>query len=654
VFLRTHFSIAAAALIVLLTGTSGCQHGDPDTTSSPDQQGTIQDLISREGVNVEYSVKPVGGSSDTVLAGGWADVVFRITDAGTGDPIKGRYPAAWMDLAKAWDTKGGEMMSCQDRVATYLQGLVGVRPMIDLNSHFLLVLNRDPSISVIDPAVGITGITNLFAQINLSRPGADWTLNQDDKRLFVTMPGSGKLAVIDTDSFQVTHEIEAGPEPMRVELQNDGRYLWIGNNAADDQQSGVTVIDAADLTPVAFIATGAGHHEVAFTDDDRYAFVTNRDAGTVSVIDVQTLERVKDIPAGAMPMAIAFSPLSQTMYVTDATDGRIRTIDPAQLEVSTSIETLPGLGPLRFAPGGRWGVTVNSSENRVFVIDASDNRLAHEIPVGLQPFQVSFTNSFAYIRSLGTQDVGLIPLSTLDDDERPPVTYITAGQRPPGIAADIGIADSIVPSVKQGAAAYIVNQAEGTISYYMEGMGAPMGSFRNYGHETRAIEIVDRSLGEEEPGVYRGRVKIPVEGSYDVAFMMDTPRFLHCFTADVAPDPAKRLAAKGTTVEYHVDSRRVAAGESSTIRFRLIDTATTTPVLDAADVTVLYYGSDGRDRTVTNATPVGQGLYEATLDIRRASTYYIFVGSASRKLDYPDQPFLSLMGRAPAVAGAGN
>jgi hypothetical protein len=146
VFLRTHFSIAAAALIVLLTGTSGCQHGDPDTTSSPDQQGTIQDLISREGVNVEYSVKPVGGSSDTVLAGGWADVVFRITDAGTGDPIKGRYPAAWMDLAKAWDTKGGEMMSCQDRVATYLQGLVGVRPMIDLNSHFLLVLNRDPSI----------------------------------------------------------------------------------------------------------------------------------------------------------------------------------------------------------------------------------------------------------------------------------------------------------------------------------------------------------------------------------------------------------------------------------------------------------------------------------------------------------------------------
>jgi hypothetical protein len=39
-----------------------------------------------------------------------------------------------------------------------------------------------------------------------------------------------------------------------------------------------------------------------------------------------------------------------------------------------------------------------------------------------------------------------------------------------------------------------------------------MGSFRNYGHETRASTIVDRSLAEVAPGVYRGRVRIPFEG----------------------------------------------------------------------------------------------------------------------------------------------
>ena len=209
--------------------------------------------------------------------------------------------------------------------------------------------------------------------------------------------------------------------------------------------------------------------------------------------------------------------------------------------------------------------------------------------------------------------------------------------------ADISIADSIVPSVKQAASAYIVNQAEGTVSYYMEGMGAPMGNFRNYGHEARAIEIVDRSLAEDEPGVYSGRVKIPVEGSYDVAFMMDTPQFLHCFAASVEPDPEKSDADLALAVEYLVGKRFVNVGESKTVQFRLSDAATDMPVGDLTDVSVLYYRSDGRGRLVQPAQSLGDGLYEATVNVDMASTYYIFVGVPSRNLDYSDLPFLSLI-----------
>ena len=188
----------------------------------------------------------------------------------------------------------------------------------------------------------------------------------------------------------------------------------------------------------------------------------------------------------------------------------------------------------------------------------------------------------------------------------------------------------------------------------MEGMGAPMGNFRNYGHETRAIEIVDRSLGEAEPGVYRGRVKIPVEGTYDVAFMMDTPRFLHCFTAAVVPNPDKALASEGTKVEFALTSRQVPAGESKLVRFRLVDVATGSPVLDAPDVSVLSYRSDGRDRNVTAAKPVGDGYYEASINVRTIATYYVYVGAPSRRLDYSDQPYFSLMGQAPQLAEASN
>ncbi len=649
-----------AALLISTAFAAQCADGTDESAGAPAPaaaagtetaaagESEVPNRVEREGVVVEFSTRPTRDDADKVIAADWADVSFRITDATTGEPIKGRYPAAWMDLAMAWEAKGEKPMSCRDRVSTYLQGIVGVRPMIDLNSHFLLVMNRDASISVIDPVVGITGITNLFAQINLEKPGADWAKTEDQKRLFVSMPLAGKVALVDTETFKVVDEVDAGEEPMRAELQGDERYLWVGNNAEEADKSGVTVIDSADFKKLAFIATGKGHHEIAFTDDDRYAFVSNRDAGTVSVIDVQSLEKVKDLETGPVPISLAFSPLGGALYVADGKAGTVTVVDPETLEIRTRIEAKPGLGPMRFSEDGRWGVVVNPATNKVYVIDASADRLAHTVPVGSQPYQVNFTRSFAYVRSLGTQDVGLIPVSELDGSATPPVTYIPAGQQPPGLAADISIANSIVPSVKQ-AAAYIVNQAEGTVHYYMEGMAAPMGAFRNYGHEARAIEIVDRSLGEREPGVYTGRVKLPIEGTYDVAFMMDTPRFLHCFSAKVEPNPEMKVTTAPMAVEYQSAQRRVPVGETTTVKFKLTDPRTGLPRHDIPDMTVLYYGADGRGRQVVPARALGAGLYEADVRVDRVITYYVFVGSRSEHLQYNDLPFFSLMG-TPAPA----
>ena len=648
--------IAATGLLTACGPDTDQAAGEPPATAAADTQAAqtetaetaatdaeaSENRISREGVMVEFSARPVKEGADKVMAVDWADVTFRITDASTGEPIKGRYPAAWMDLSEAWDALGSKPMECTDRVTTYLQGIVGIRPMIDLNSHFLLVLNKDASISVIDPVVGITGITNLFTQINLDQPGADWAKTSDQKRLFVTMPLANQVALVDTDSFKTVKNIDAGYEPTRAELQNDERYLWIGNNTLESHHSGVTVIDTVEHQKLGFIETGKGHHEIAFSDDDRFAFVSNRNSGTVTVIDAQSRSKIKDIETGPVPLALAFSPLGRALYVADGKAGTVTVIDADKHEIRSRIEVKPGLGPMRFSEDGRWGVVVNPSANEVHVIDASTDQLAHTIKVGKQPYQVMFTRSFAYIRSLGTQDAGLIPVSEFDSSEKPPVTYIPAGSNPPGLAAQISIADAMIPSVKQ-AASYIVNQADGTVHYYMEGMGAPMGAFRNYGHEARAIEIVDRSLSEKEPGVYTGRVKIPVAGIYDVAFMMDTPRFLHCFSAEVVPNPEFEPTKNRMAIEYETTQRHVPVGTSATVRFRLTDPRTGLPVRDIADMSLLYYRSDGRGRTVVPATPTKDGGYEATVRLDQLATYYVFVGARSIELEYSDLPFFSML-----------
>jgi YVTN family beta-propeller protein len=113
------------------------------------------------------------------------------------------------------------------------------------------------------------------------------------------MPEAGKVAAVDLENFKVVANVEAGKNPVRIALQPDGKYLWVGNDGEGEESSGVTVIDAQAHTVAASIATGAGHHEIAFTADSLFAFVTNRDAGTVSVIDVQKLEKVRT--SGRLP-----------------------------------------------------------------------------------------------------------------------------------------------------------------------------------------------------------------------------------------------------------------------------------------------------------------------------------------------------------------
>ena len=115
--------------------------------------------------------------------------------------------------------------------------------MIDLNSYFILVMNRDNTIAVIDPITGVKGITKLYAQVYLKQPGADWAKSDDQRRLFVTMPRADAVAVVDTDTFKVVRNVDAGKNPVRIARQPDGKYLWVGNNADTDSESGVTVID---------------------------------------------------------------------------------------------------------------------------------------------------------------------------------------------------------------------------------------------------------------------------------------------------------------------------------------------------------------------------------------------------------------------------
>ena len=58
------------------------------------------------------------------------------------------------------------------------------------------------------------------------------------------------------------------------------------------------------LVSIGSTSTGADAHAIAFSDDGKFAWITNQGANTVSVIDVETHLVIKTIPLGNKPNGI--------------------------------------------------------------------------------------------------------------------------------------------------------------------------------------------------------------------------------------------------------------------------------------------------------------------------------------------------------------
>jgi YVTN family beta-propeller protein len=584
-----------------------------------------QQVFTEQGVSIEFSIasKPVAGEEATVR--------FKITDVSGGVPLSNLRPVAWIDLRQS--PQAPTARECREKVQSFLQSSFTKQPTVDLNAYLILALNNEPNISVIDPLSGFGG-SKLYTLVPLKSPGEDWVLASDNKRLYVSLPQSNQVAIVDVRAWNVIAHVDAGVKPMRVVLQHDQRYLWVGTD------EGVTVIDTVTAKAVARIKTGAGAHEIAFNDDDSVAFVTNKESGTVSVIDIRKLTRIDDLKVGSRPAAIAFSSLSKAAYVVNEGDGSVVAIGGDKREIVARMRAEPGIRAVRISPDGRYGFAVNPVKNAAYIFDLSSNRLLHTVPIGPGSDQISFTTQFAYVRSTGSEFVTMINLSDLGKEA--PITSFPAGQKVPGDSPFTSLASAIVPAPDEGSV-LVANPADKMIYYYTEGMAAPMGSFQNYKRDPRALLVLDNSLRETQRGVYASTARLPQAGQYDVVFLLDSPRLVNCFAVSVAENPA--LPGKVETsfkIEPLVKQALATAGERFTLRFKVFDAKSGTAKPDLKDVNVLAFLAPGIWQQRELAKPATDGVYEMSFVPPQPGVYYIFFQSPSLGLQFNQSTPLTL------------
>ncbi|HEX7285134.1 MAG TPA: cytochrome D1 [Candidatus Angelobacter sp.] len=601
--------------------------------------------VTQSGITVQFEAAKPATAKETpedLKEGDQALLRFSLSDA-AGAPLSRSRPAVWID-ARAGTL--ADAKQCHDKINSFLQASLGSRPTVDLNSYYVLALNDEASISVIDPLLSF-GASKLLTTVLLKSPGMDWLLSKDGKRLFVTMPAAGQVAVVDTATWKVVANVDAGTKPTRLVLQENENHLWVGNDSESGTEGGVTVLDAELLKPVAHIATGAGHHELAFSGDDRFAFATNQRAGTLAVIDVQKRAVIKEIRTGASPVSLAFSRKANVVYVASEDSGSVIAVDAGSHSVIARLADQPGVKSLRLAADGRWGLLANPRENTVRVFDAASNQFIHTVTIENGPEQISFSERFAYVRTRGSEQIYMLPLAELGKGRALVPADFPGGQMAPGESLSSAAADTIVPS-PEGGSVLVANAADKIIYYYSEGMAAPMGNFQNYGRSPRAVLVVDRNLREVAPGTYSAMVQLPQSGTFDVAFLLDSPKVVHCFELSVQPNPAlKRQPTVAMKVEPLPHEAGLRVGEIHRLRFKVTDPQTAKPIAGLKDVMVLTFLSPGTWQRRQWAQPLEDGLYQVEFPVSQPGVYYIFWECPSLKAGYKQLPPLIMTAAKP-------
>ena len=183
-----------------------------------------------------------------------------------------------------------------------------------------------------------------------------------------------------------------------------------------------------------------------------------------------------------------------------------------------------------------------------------------------------------------------------------------------------------------------------------------MGNFNNYGRQPRAVMVVDRSLKERnQQGVYETVVHFTKAGTYDVPFLLDAPRVVHCFQAEIAenPDEVSEDPADAIQVDPLLERHMAQVGQRVPLAFRLTHKKTGQPVTGLKDVIFLTNLTPGLWHKRWPAQEQGGGIYTVD-DFRppRAGMYYIYATSRTAQLPLTNYGYGVLRAVHPKPSGS--
>lgn len=552
---------------------------------------------------------------------------FRITEAGQG--MEGLRPVGWLTPREAGEGKP-DQKHCEDKVKRLLRGAVS-EGGFSLNGFYIITMNADNSIAIINPMMNV-GSTNILSVIGLKgRPGG-WTLDQRSGLLYVTLPETGEVAIVNMDTLALKGYVKVGTGPKAIQKQPKGVFVWIANEG----DGTVSILDGPGERVVETLSVGEGAIDLTFDDEGRRAFVATEGDGRITFIDANRFKKIGEIRAGKGGVGFSYSALNQSLYISMEKSREIAVLSTETWRVTKRVPVAMGVESLHLTPDGKTLFALNRGMKQVTLIDTTRNEIIKALATKGEPDHLLFTDGFAYIRNRESVDVTLIPLAQIGHPEILAPIAIPVGVEVPGQQVKtLGLSPMAVMPNQPGT--LITNPSDGVIFFYMEGMNAPMKSFKTYTDAPQGLLVYDRSIKEgKRNGSYQTVIRLKEGGVYDIPFLLETPRMVTCFELSVEADPNRPVKKRPPVFDGRFADGDFRPGERSKIRFQLQDAKDGQAMAGLKTVTLLSFLSGKGWQVRSHAVEVEKGFYEAEVTFPREGTYHLLVSVPSLGFRFGD------------------
>ncbi|MGC3874598.1 PQQ-binding-like beta-propeller repeat protein [Halomonas sp. GXIMD04776] len=267
----------------------------------------------------------------------------------------------------------------------------------------------------------------------------------DESRAYVPLGSADSIAIIDTDSYQVSGQSQGVVNSHGSDLTPDGRFLVAGSLtpsasgekpskpagvSADEHaahhggggdtasssstQGTLYLIDTASNEVVRqFDVPGPVHH-VLVTADGRYAVSTHPMGGGISVVSLDSGELVANLATGSAPNYMVQHPQDRSLYVSNSGNGTVSEVDTENWFVRKNMRL----------DGSPEHMVLDSDRGRLYANDAAGGQavalelesgdMVAQYPVGSEPHGIDLSADLGTLYATSQGENRLVAVSLAD------------------------------------------------------------------------------------------------------------------------------------------------------------------------------------------------------------------------------------------------